>query len=85
MSTVQSIATRAEGGESHTAPTPSRSEQWLSILLSVIAGMVDLIGFLSLGVFTAHVTGNIVVITSTRSRCWWVRWQPIFLFQCARS
>jgi len=31
-------------------------------LLSVIAGMVDVIGFLSLGIFTAHVTGYIVVI-----------------------
>ena len=31
-------------------------------MLSVIAGMVDVIGFLSLGIFTAHVTGNIVVI-----------------------
>lgn len=31
-------------------------------MLSVIAGMVDLIGFLSLGIFTAHVTGNIVVV-----------------------
>src|SRR5215472_9214445 len=41
---------------------PSRSEQWLPTLLSVIAGMVDVIGFLSLGIFTAHVTGNIVVI-----------------------
>jgi len=34
----------------------------MPILLSVIAGMVDVIGFLSLGIFTAHVTGNIVVI-----------------------
>jgi uncharacterized membrane protein YoaK (UPF0700 family) len=41
---------------------PSRSERWLPALLSVIAGMVDVIGFLSLGIFTAHVTGNIVVI-----------------------
>jgi len=40
----------------------SRSEWWLPTLLSVIAGMVDVIGFLSLGIFTAHVTGNIVVI-----------------------
>jgi uncharacterized membrane protein YoaK (UPF0700 family) len=40
----------------------SRSESWLPTLLSVIAGMVDLIGFLSLGIFTAHVTGNLVVI-----------------------
>jgi uncharacterized membrane protein YoaK (UPF0700 family) len=62
MSTVEATATRAEGGESHTAPTPARLEQWLPTLLSVIAGMVDLIGFLSLGIFTAHVTGNIVVI-----------------------
>src|SRR5215470_17402042 len=41
---------------------PSRSERWLPTLLSVIAGMVDVIGLLSLGIFTAHVTGNIVVI-----------------------
>ena len=40
----------------------SRSERWLPTLLSVIAGMVDVIGFLSLGIFTAHITGNIVVI-----------------------
>jgi uncharacterized membrane protein YoaK (UPF0700 family) len=37
-------------------------QEWLPILLSVIAGMVDVIGFLSLGMFTAHVTGNIAVI-----------------------
>jgi len=33
-------------------------------VLSVIAGMVDVIGFLSLGLFTAHVTGNLVVIAA---------------------
>ena len=43
---------------------PVRSEAWLPTLLSVIAGMVDVIGFLSLGIFTAHVTGNIVVIAA---------------------
>src|SRR5262249_31154028 len=29
-----------------------------------VAGMVDVIGFLSLGLFTAHVTGNLVVIAA---------------------
>src|SRR6516225_7618476 len=43
-------------------PTRSLSERWLATLLTVIAGIVDVIGFLTLGVFTAHVTGNIVVI-----------------------
>jgi len=62
MSPVEAIATRTGGGESHNTPTPSRLEHWLPTLLSVIAGMVDLIGFLSLDIFTAHVTGNIVVI-----------------------
>src|SRR5262245_53495172 len=44
-------------------PALVRSEQRLPTLLSVIAGMVDLTGFLNLGnVFTAHITGNLVVI-----------------------
>lgn len=41
-----------------------RFEKRLVPLLSVIAGMVDVIGFLSLGLFTAHITGNIVVIAA---------------------
>ncbi len=41
-----------------------RLENRLPPLLSVIAGMVDVIGFLKLGLFTAHVTGNIVVIAA---------------------
>lgn len=62
MSTIEPTAKDTGAGASHTAAMPSRSELWLATLLSVIAGMVDLIGFLSLGIFTAHVTGNIVVV-----------------------
>jgi uncharacterized membrane protein YoaK (UPF0700 family) len=62
MSTIEPTAEHAGVGASHTAVMTSRSEVWLPTLLSVIAGMVDLIGFLSLGIFTAHVTGNIVVV-----------------------
>jgi uncharacterized membrane protein YoaK (UPF0700 family) len=39
-------------------------ERRLPLLLSVIAGMVDVIGFLRLGLFTAHITGNLVVIAA---------------------
>ena len=62
MSAMKPIGAHVEGGTSHAAGVSSRSELWLPALLSVIAGMVDVIGFLSLGVFTAHVTGNIVLI-----------------------
>src|SRR5499425_235131 len=60
MSVIQPTALHARAGVSHDAAT--RSQRWLPTLLSVIAGMVDVIGFLTLGIFTAHVTGNIVVI-----------------------
>ena len=62
MSAIQPTAAHARADASHDARIPSRSQLWLPTLLSVIAGMVDVIGFLSLGIFTAHVTGNIVVI-----------------------
>src|SRR5262249_57426536 len=62
MSTRESTTIHAGAGASHDAAPPLPSERWLPPLLSVIAGMVDLIGFLSLGIFTAHITGNIVVI-----------------------
>jgi len=40
-------------------------ERVLTSLLSVIAGMVDVIGFFELGnIFAAHVTGNLVVIAA---------------------
>ena len=62
MSAIEPTAVQAQAGASHTPAMTSRSERWLPALLSVIAGMVDLIGFLSLGIFTSHITGNIVVI-----------------------
>jgi uncharacterized membrane protein YoaK (UPF0700 family) len=50
----------AVGGEGDI--TITRLEDRLPPLLSVIAGMVDLTGFFTLGnIFTAHVTGNLVL------------------------
>ena len=50
---------------------------WLPPLLSVIAGMADLTGFFTLGnVFTAHLTGNLVLATAAL-----VRHAPIDLAQ----
>jgi len=43
----------------------SRLQERLPPLLSVIAGMVDLTGYLNLGnLFTAHITGNLVVVAA---------------------
>jgi uncharacterized membrane protein YoaK (UPF0700 family) len=46
-----------------------RLEARLPPVLSVIAGMVDLTGFFTLGhVFTAHITGNLVVVAAAAVR-----------------
>jgi uncharacterized membrane protein YoaK (UPF0700 family) len=46
-------------------PAPERWTEWLPPLLSVIAGIVEVIGYLSLGgLFTAHVTGNLIMIAA---------------------
>ena len=37
----------------------ARLEGSLPVLLSLVAGRVDVIGFLTLGLFTAHITGNL--------------------------
>jgi uncharacterized membrane protein YoaK (UPF0700 family) len=55
----------------------SRVEQQLAPVLSVIAGMVDLTGFFTLGnIFTAHITGNLVVAAAAA-----VRGGPVHLAQ----
>src|SRR6266566_6152559 len=63
LSTPNSGATHPWPHPSNDASALSRFEKWLPTLLSIIAGMVDLTGLLTLGnLFTAHITGNLVVI-----------------------
>src|SRR5215469_12705409 len=53
---------RYQPGDSAEA---ARLQSRLPPVLSAVAGMTDVIGYLSLGkLFTAHVTGNIVVIAA---------------------
>jgi len=62
--------------QSRTAAAPPdeaaellRIEERLPPVLSVIAGMVDLTGFLTLGnIFTAHITGNLVAASAVAVR-----------------
>ena len=71
MSTLaaNSDAIPRRGRSSEEALALSRLEDRISPLLSVIAGMVDLTGFFTLGnIFTAHVTGNLVVVAALAVR-----------------
>jgi uncharacterized membrane protein YoaK (UPF0700 family) len=60
---------RADVGPLDEKTTLLRMEERLPPVLSVIAGMVDLTGFFMLGnLFTAHVTGNLVVASALAVR-----------------
>jgi uncharacterized membrane protein YoaK (UPF0700 family) len=63
MST-QAKAPHRLAGSSIQSSDEARLQRWLAPLLSALAGTVDVIGFLSLKLFTAHVTGNLVVIAA---------------------
>src|SRR6267143_1989054 len=62
------MAISAQSSISHPSPSDPvglvRLQKFLPPLLSAVAGMVDVIGVLSFGLFTAHVTGNLVVIAA---------------------
>ena len=69
ISIPYSGATLAWSSPPEDAPALARLEKQLPTLLSVIAGMVDVTGFLTLGnIFTAHITGNLVVFAAVMVR-----------------
>ena len=68
------FARKTDAGRTSITPSDEeatllRMEETLPPILSVIAGMVDLTGFFMLGnIFTAHITGNLVVASAVAVR-----------------
>src|SRR5215469_5972542 len=63
----ESAESRGSFPSSYLSTDPTHAEllrKRFPALLSVIAGLTDVIGYLSLKLFTAHVTGNIVIIAA---------------------
>ena len=61
------LVMRDEDQKTHS-PMPSVEDslgtKLLPFLLGMIAGSVDVIGFLGLDLFTAHITGNLVILAA---------------------
>src|SRR6266404_4694589 len=86
MSTTDSGRTHPWPSSSDEKLALSRLEKQLPTLLSVIAGMVDLTGFLSLGsLFTAHITGNLVVVAALVVRRGQMMAIPVFMLAVAAT
>ena len=57
---MASYSSLCSASQTHT----SRCVGLLPALLSVIAGSADVTSFLGLGLFSSHVTGNLVILTA---------------------